>query len=192
MRIPLSTSCHRGLAWKLLMALWRRVARERLRGRDEDDWSYLAPALGFAYPFWTEDWDFFGYRRSPAATAMSSPSDLSSLSATGTLTPSNREGHARHVHRCHTAIPVCAAADDSGPGTGTHDHTYSCLLSKPLLQHRLTIPPGIFPQPWHCVNPCGHQKLHPLILLASVAVTRAPVALETTPLHVALVTLGNW
>jgi predicted nucleic acid-binding protein len=35
-------------------------ARERLRGRDEDDWPYLALALVFDCPLWTEDRDFFG------------------------------------------------------------------------------------------------------------------------------------
>jgi len=35
-------------------------ARQRLRGRDEDDWPVLATALALAYPLWTEDKDFFG------------------------------------------------------------------------------------------------------------------------------------
>jgi predicted nucleic acid-binding protein len=35
-------------------------ARERLRGRDEDDWPVLASALGLACGIWTEDRDFFG------------------------------------------------------------------------------------------------------------------------------------
>jgi predicted nucleic acid-binding protein len=35
-------------------------ARERLRGRDEDDWPVLAIALALACPIWTEDADFFG------------------------------------------------------------------------------------------------------------------------------------
>ena len=35
-------------------------ARERLRGRDEDDWPYLALALALDCPIWTEDRDFFG------------------------------------------------------------------------------------------------------------------------------------
>ena len=35
-------------------------ARQRLRGRDEDDWPVLATALGLACPVWTEDSDFFG------------------------------------------------------------------------------------------------------------------------------------
>lgn len=35
-------------------------AKERLGGRDEDDWPYLALALLFDCPLWTEDRDFFG------------------------------------------------------------------------------------------------------------------------------------
>ena len=35
-------------------------ARQRLRGRDEDDWPILATALALSYPIWTEDADFFG------------------------------------------------------------------------------------------------------------------------------------
>jgi len=35
-------------------------ARERLRGRDEDDWPVLATALGFDCDIWSEDQDFFG------------------------------------------------------------------------------------------------------------------------------------
>jgi predicted nucleic acid-binding protein len=35
-------------------------ARQRLSGRDEDDWPVLATALGLACPIWTEDSDFFG------------------------------------------------------------------------------------------------------------------------------------
>lgn len=35
-------------------------SRERLRGRDEDDWPVLACALAFACDIWTEDTDFFG------------------------------------------------------------------------------------------------------------------------------------
>ena len=35
-------------------------ARERLRGRDENDWPVLATALGLACAVWTEDADFFG------------------------------------------------------------------------------------------------------------------------------------
>ena len=35
-------------------------ARERLKGRDEDDWPYLALALLLDCSIWTEDTDFFG------------------------------------------------------------------------------------------------------------------------------------
>ena len=35
-------------------------SRQRLRGRDEDDWPVLATALGLACAIWTEDSDFFG------------------------------------------------------------------------------------------------------------------------------------
>ncbi len=35
-------------------------ARQRLRGRDEDDWPVLASALSFSCAIWTEDTDFFG------------------------------------------------------------------------------------------------------------------------------------
>lgn len=35
-------------------------ARQRLRGRDEDDWPILATALALGCPVWTEDMDFFG------------------------------------------------------------------------------------------------------------------------------------
>ncbi len=35
-------------------------ARERLRGRDEDDWPVLATALALNCAVWTEDTDFFG------------------------------------------------------------------------------------------------------------------------------------
>ncbi len=35
-------------------------ARKRLKGRDEDDWPYLALALLLNCPVWTEDTDFFG------------------------------------------------------------------------------------------------------------------------------------
>ncbi len=35
-------------------------ARERLRGRDEDDWPILATALSLSCAIWTEDADFFG------------------------------------------------------------------------------------------------------------------------------------
>ena len=35
-------------------------ARERLRGRDEEDWPVLATSLAYQCPIWTEDTDFFG------------------------------------------------------------------------------------------------------------------------------------
>jgi predicted nucleic acid-binding protein len=35
-------------------------ARERLHGRDEEDWPILAAALSLSCPIWTEDADFFG------------------------------------------------------------------------------------------------------------------------------------
>jgi predicted nucleic acid-binding protein len=35
-------------------------ARQRLQGRDEDDWPILAAAFALACPIWTEDKDFFG------------------------------------------------------------------------------------------------------------------------------------
>ena len=35
-------------------------ARQRLRGRDENDWPVLATALGLACGLWSEDADFFG------------------------------------------------------------------------------------------------------------------------------------
>ena len=34
------------------------IARERLRGRDEDDWHILALALALNSPIWPEDTDF--------------------------------------------------------------------------------------------------------------------------------------
>jgi predicted nucleic acid-binding protein len=43
-----------------LLAHLEFEARERLKGRDEDDWPFLALALLFACPLWTEDRDFFG------------------------------------------------------------------------------------------------------------------------------------
>jgi predicted nucleic acid-binding protein len=43
-----------------LYAVFESEARQRLRGRDEDDWPILASALGLACPIWTEDADFFG------------------------------------------------------------------------------------------------------------------------------------
>ena len=35
-------------------------ARIRLKGRDEDDWPFVALALRLGCPIWTEDRDFFG------------------------------------------------------------------------------------------------------------------------------------
>jgi predicted nucleic acid-binding protein len=43
-----------------LYAVFESEARQRLRGRDEDDWPILAAALALACPVWTEDADFFG------------------------------------------------------------------------------------------------------------------------------------
>lgn len=39
---------------------FERMARIRLRGRDENDWHILALALGLNCGIWTEDTDFFG------------------------------------------------------------------------------------------------------------------------------------
>jgi len=41
-------------------AIFEGEARERLRGRDEEDWPVLAISLAFSCPIWTEDVDFFG------------------------------------------------------------------------------------------------------------------------------------
>lgn len=43
-----------------LYAIFENEARERIRGRDEDDWPVLASALVLACGIWTEDADFFG------------------------------------------------------------------------------------------------------------------------------------
>jgi predicted nucleic acid-binding protein len=43
-----------------LYAVFEGGARQRLRGRDENDWPVLATALALACPVWTEDEDFFG------------------------------------------------------------------------------------------------------------------------------------
>jgi predicted nucleic acid-binding protein len=43
-----------------LYAIFENEARERLHGRDEDDWPVLASALALACGIWTEDADFFG------------------------------------------------------------------------------------------------------------------------------------
>ena len=42
------------------LAEFEEEARERLKGKDEDDWLYLALALRLECPIWTEDTDFFG------------------------------------------------------------------------------------------------------------------------------------
>ena len=39
---------------------YEQVARERLRNRDKDDWSFLALTILLKCPVWTEDTDFFG------------------------------------------------------------------------------------------------------------------------------------
>jgi predicted nucleic acid-binding protein len=36
------------------------MARQRLQGRDPEDWPVLATALLIGCPIWTEDTDFFG------------------------------------------------------------------------------------------------------------------------------------
>jgi len=41
-------------------AAYEGEARQRLHGRDEEDWPVLASALGLACALWTEDADFFG------------------------------------------------------------------------------------------------------------------------------------
>src|SRR5260370_7328141 len=41
-------------------AVFESDSRQRLRGRDENDWPVLATALALACPVWTEDEDFFG------------------------------------------------------------------------------------------------------------------------------------
>ncbi|MGA2373380.1 MAG: PIN domain-containing protein [Candidatus Korobacteraceae bacterium] len=43
-----------------LYGVFENEARQRLRGRDEDDWPVLASALGLSCTIWTEDADFFG------------------------------------------------------------------------------------------------------------------------------------
>jgi predicted nucleic acid-binding protein len=43
-----------------IYGLFESEARQRLRGRDENDWPVLATALGLACAIWTEDADFFG------------------------------------------------------------------------------------------------------------------------------------
>ncbi len=39
---------------------FEQTARQRLAGRDEEDWPVLAAALALNCPIWTEDSDFFG------------------------------------------------------------------------------------------------------------------------------------
>lgn len=39
---------------------FEETARERLGGRDPEDWPILAAALAIGCPIWTEDTDFFG------------------------------------------------------------------------------------------------------------------------------------
>ena len=41
-------------------ANFESTARERLVGRDPEDWPILASALAIGCPIWTEDTDFFG------------------------------------------------------------------------------------------------------------------------------------
>jgi predicted nucleic acid-binding protein len=41
-------------------SLFEIEARQRLRGRDEEDWPVLATALSLSCAIWTEDTDFFG------------------------------------------------------------------------------------------------------------------------------------
>jgi predicted nucleic acid-binding protein len=41
-------------------AEFENEARERLRGRDEEDWPVMAVALALGCAVWTEDADFFG------------------------------------------------------------------------------------------------------------------------------------
>lgn len=41
-------------------SVFENEARQRLRGRDEDDWPVLATALALECAVWTEDTDFFG------------------------------------------------------------------------------------------------------------------------------------
>ncbi len=41
-------------------SLFEADARQRLRGRDEEDWPVLATAMSMSCAIWTEDTDFFG------------------------------------------------------------------------------------------------------------------------------------
>jgi len=43
-----------------LYSTFEAEARQRLRGRDEQDWPILASALALGCSIWTEDADFFG------------------------------------------------------------------------------------------------------------------------------------
>jgi predicted nucleic acid-binding protein len=43
-----------------IYAIFEGHARQRLRGRDEDDWPVLATALALGCGVWSEDQDFFG------------------------------------------------------------------------------------------------------------------------------------
>ena len=43
-----------------LYADFEETAKERMAGRDEDDWPVAAVALALDSPIWTEDHDFFG------------------------------------------------------------------------------------------------------------------------------------
>jgi len=43
-----------------LYGVFESEARQRLQGRDENDWPVLATALGLPCAVWTEDADFFG------------------------------------------------------------------------------------------------------------------------------------
>ena len=43
-----------------LYADFEETAKERMAGRDEDDWPVAAVALALNSPLWTEDRDFFG------------------------------------------------------------------------------------------------------------------------------------
>jgi predicted nucleic acid-binding protein len=43
-----------------IYGVFENEARQRLRGRDENDWPVLASALALACAVWTEDADFFG------------------------------------------------------------------------------------------------------------------------------------
>lgn len=43
-----------------IYGVFEEEARQRLRGRDENDWPIVATALALAWGVWTEDTDFFG------------------------------------------------------------------------------------------------------------------------------------